>query len=320
MKEAGRLVLDPAHPGQYSLDRLYGVDPWQDPLVTTTTPPEASPYNIQKLRELEVDRSGRWLYVVSSQGLNGNEWLLVYDTAAGTETRIRLTDLSASLKSPAAMLVSAREDKLYLSSSAGTAARLFRLNLEGPALTLEEGELLMGDTRQVTSLCEDPADGRLYAVGFQGPDIPADLSRTHPLYAQYFSNASPVFTEPRVVRIQPAAVWTESAMQPVGLTSAELLALPLSAVLVPGGTVAADLNGDGRVDGQDYQIFDRCATGPAIPYAAGHLPAGCTLAVDDAGRIAADFDADGDVDQADFGVFQRCFSGADTEADPSCAD
>jgi hypothetical protein len=34
----------------------------------------------------------------------------------------------------------------------------------------------------------------------------------------------------------------------------------------------------------------------------------------------ADLDSDVDVDQTDFGLLQRCLSGANTLADPDCAD
>jgi hypothetical protein len=67
---------------------------------------------------------------------------------------------------------------------------------------------------------------------------------------------------------------------------------------------SADLDGDSDVDQVDYDLFECCASGPAVPYAQG-----CE---------DRDFDNDGDVDQTEFGILQRCFSGADVPADPTC--
>jgi hypothetical protein len=70
----------------------------------------------------------------------------------------------------------------------------------------------------------------------------------------------------------------------------------------------ADLDCDLEVDGDDYDLFSACVSGPG----AGHD--GSPLC------LAADFDDDDDVDQADFGVFQRCLSGPGVVGDPNCAD
>jgi len=86
-------------------------------------------------------------------------------------------------------------------------------------------------------------------------------------------------------------------------------------------TAKADFNRDGDVDAEDLDVFEACATGPAIPYNPAALPEpepGCTLTPDGNGRIAADFDEDSDVDQSDFGMFQRCYSGEGNPADPAC--
>ena len=70
--------------------------------------------------------------------------------------------------------------------------------------------------------------------------------------------------------------------------------------------VPGDFDNDGDVDGDDYTVFDGCASGPAVAYS---------------GQCAdADFDTDSDVDQSDFGVFQRCYSGADQPGNPACMD
>ncbi|GMU24104.1 MAG: hypothetical protein AMXMBFR13_41810 [Phycisphaerae bacterium] len=67
-----------------------------------------------------------------------------------------------------------------------------------------------------------------------------------------------------------------------------------------------DLDEDGDVDQDDLDLFNACASGPAIPAA----PA-CQ---------GQDYDDDGDVDHSDYGLWQRCYSGADNPADPGCMD
>jgi hypothetical protein len=70
--------------------------------------------------------------------------------------------------------------------------------------------------------------------------------------------------------------------------------------------VSADFNHDCDVDVDDFDEFEPCASGPAVPYAGS-----CAK---------ADLDGDDDVDADDFGIFQRCYSGANQQADPSCAN
>jgi hypothetical protein len=72
-------------------------------------------------------------------------------------------------------------------------------------------------------------------------------------------------------------------------------------------TVPPDFDYDGDVDSDDYNHFEDCATGPAIP----QTDPACTDAL---------LDPDTDVDQSDFAIYQRCYSGAGTPADLNCAD
>lgn len=83
---------------------------------------------------------------------------------------------------------------------------------------------------------------------------------------------------------------------------------------IPGATVDAtgcppripgDFDRDGDVDGDDVAAFEACASGPAIP-----LAAGCE---------GKDFDNDSDSDQSDFSVVQLCYSGQNSPGDPNCA-
>ncbi len=70
-----------------------------------------------------------------------------------------------------------------------------------------------------------------------------------------------------------------------------------------------DVNGDGQVDGTDFDAFDLCAAGASVPY-----PTNVGV---DCDRF--DIDGDGDDDQADFGVFQLCLTGTGPIA-ASCLD
>ncbi|HOA75819.1 MAG TPA: hypothetical protein PL151_14475 [Phycisphaerae bacterium] len=72
-----------------------------------------------------------------------------------------------------------------------------------------------------------------------------------------------------------------------------------STAVMPG-----DLDWDGTVGEQDFEIFAACAGGPGVDYRQ-FFPEGCPLLPDAGGYLPADFDADGDVDQTDFGVMQR---------------
>jgi hypothetical protein len=70
--------------------------------------------------------------------------------------------------------------------------------------------------------------------------------------------------------------------------------------------VPGDYDHDCDVDQADYQSWEACASGPAVPYV---------------GECSdTDFDGDLDTDQEDFAAFQRCISGEDVPGDPTCAD
>lgn len=71
-----------------------------------------------------------------------------------------------------------------------------------------------------------------------------------------------------------------------------------------------DVDDDGNVDGDDFDAFKNCATGPHI-------------LLDEAASqecTCMDRDKDGDIDQVDFAAFQVCFSGTNGTADPACDD
>ncbi|UCD30572.1 MAG: S8 family serine peptidase [Planctomycetota bacterium] len=78
------------------------------------------------------------------------------------------------------------------------------------------------------------------------------------------------------------------------------------AILTVNVSVGPDFDGDCDVDQDDFDLFQACASGPAIP-----LTPGCE---------DRDFDTDNDVDQNDFATFQLCYSGQNIPADPNCAN
>jgi hypothetical protein len=119
-----------------------------------------------------------------------------------------------------------------------------------------------------------------------------------------------VFTKPVLATVPSEAVWSVDSASASTVAATEImgsdLALPVSAVYVASESSPADFNSDGYVDAADMVIFAACATGPAVAYNAGSLPAECTPMQVNGGAIAADFDADGDVDSSDFAHLQRC--------------
>jgi len=78
------------------------------------------------------------------------------------------------------------------------------------------------------------------------------------------------------------------------------------------GEIAADFDGDGDVDHEDFGFLQMCMTG-----AGGGVP----LPPDSPDCSCADLDRDGlDVDQMDLGEFEYCASGPGIAADPGCDD
>ncbi|MBP7934893.1 MAG: laminin G domain-containing protein [Phycisphaerae bacterium] len=97
---------------------------------------------------------------------------------------------------------------------------------------------------------------------------------------------------------------------PQALDGAEMQYLAkfgVEALLVTLGKKYADFDNDGDVDLADFDSFQSCFTGAAVPL--GDPTGACS---------GADFDEDGDVDQTDFGIWQLCFSGDGIHATADC--
>ena len=108
----------------------------------------------QRLREIEIDKDGRFLFVTSaytaSPTLLNNDYLLIYDEAApGSEVcvstgevclatptvcPVQLHRLSEPIHSPTGLKVSANQDRLYLAGTvnelSGNITRIFRFDID----------------------------------------------------------------------------------------------------------------------------------------------------------------------------------------------
>ncbi|HOW71196.1 MAG TPA: right-handed parallel beta-helix repeat-containing protein [Phycisphaerae bacterium] len=157
-----------------------------------------------------------------------------------------------------------------------------------------------GPVAAITSIAEDPMDGKLWFVGYSSAAFAANHSIADPV----FGETSPLFTYAGIATASPGDFAADGSIsaQTVSCNSYGL-ALPVAAVVVHSH--AADFDADWDVDGDDLSHLQSCASGPAVPFSPGDC-------------AHADFDGDGDVDQSDFGLFQQCYSGANQPVDPQC--
>ena len=166
---AARLVLDGNEP--YRVTQVYGFDPMEDPNVTVTIygcgdillEPD-----VQRLRELELDNHGN-LFVTSSQQLNDNDWVLVYDVNEGNASERRFC-ISEVMEGPGATLLSASGQSLYLASSIetgpGSSPTVVRYTIE------RAGQRVVGLTPDAQSLLMLPSD----ALGANGYALVTSLA------------------------------------------------------------------------------------------------------------------------------------------------
>ncbi|MHA2403941.1 MAG: hypothetical protein ACXADH_13180, partial [Candidatus Kariarchaeaceae archaeon] len=248
-KTAAKLILHNDPDPNYSIAMIYGKDPSTDPDVTVTSygcDDIILEPDFQQIHEIEIDAFGN-LFVTSSQALNDNDWMLIYDEATGnaSELRILLTDVLEALT---ALFVSSSDNRLYLASSVNSLpdakTRVFRFNIQYSGnsvvgITYDDfidinnpvaGDMGYGYFAAITSITENPVNGSLYVTGFTSPKYGDDDT---------FNNFDPIFA-------------TE-------ITGSDL-ALPMSVVWT--GVIdymdwcqGADLNFSGEVDFIDFSIF-----------------------------------------------------------------
>ncbi len=245
--------------GNYNLITLYGTNPATDPECTITsescTVGQAT--DVQHVREVEIDTDGH-LYVLAAQALTaGNEWLLIYDQDTGSSSEIRVP---LSVPGPSALLWSATDDKLYLTSSInsipdpnnsdlpGGDVDIFFYNVSDvlaytpptppdPQVGLEPGgsiritypvsdDLGFGYLSTITSFVENA--GTLYAVGFTMPRFDPDISPNDSV----FNGAT------GKINAAPALAVIDVNSNPTAVTGDEIdcndLGLPLAMIYVPG--------------------------------------------------------------------------------------
>lgn len=246
--------------GAISLEQVYGRNPCYDPQVTTMCSPD--PFGVivfepdfEKLTEIEFGEDGR-LLALSSQGVGGNDWLLVFDTLTGAEERY---DLSTIAPGSGVMLWSAVDrSRLFITWSEAPAgavpvATVYQLNLpaSGPPQLTHQWALsyppeadpddprIVGEFALFTALTENPANGDIGFVGYASPRFGDDVE----------SADLPLTLPTRPI----AAVLSPGESPQLVPVSCDDPALPLTAILV--SRCSADINGDGVVDLGDLALM-----------------------------------------------------------------
>ncbi len=235
----------------WTIQETYGFDPQTDP-NNNTQPPQFSQTNVQYLREIETDSDGN-VYVTCARADNQNDWLLIYDAVGGTasEQRVRLSDLPAPLRGPAALHVSDDGSKLYLGTSldegdpATTKVQEFTLGGMSGAITVTPSRVIeIGNMRFVTSIAED-TNGTEYVVGYTAP--------VQDPFSIFFFESDSLFTTPTLATLPPTGTTTTATT----ITGADA-ALPLSAVFSSSNTsscLPGDIDNSGAVNNDDIASF-----------------------------------------------------------------
>ncbi len=293
-RAAARLRLQEGNPTEpYVVEQVYGVSPLDAAVqdCVNAYPPEASECDLWHQREIEVD--GDAVFVISAQGSNANDWLLVYDEAnpdPAEDLRVLLTDLHASLLAPTSLALSASGDALYLASSVNTpyatSTQVFELSIQRSGQTVTDvtagGTIDIENMRHVTSIAEHPRCGTLWILGFLAP--------TYGEYAT-FDEFDELFSWPTLAEV---AVDTSTAVA-VDLTCNNL-ALPISAVFGVVDEPSYDADEDTDVDLADFAALQVCFTGDS-----GTATSNC--------QAVFDSDCDDDVDLEDFEEFNERLQG-----------
>lgn len=307
---AARLRLTDREQGVYSVEKKYGVNPEQEPLVvgglSYCLPIVSSGEYYSAPREIEVDDTGR-LWLLSVHGLNENDWLMAYEAASGERVvnPIRLLDElppgqpAADFKGASSMLwLPGNPGRLYMTASVnwdnGLTSRIYEFSV-GASVSftrvIEVNHPVPDNCLPPNSPCDlylsgitsmQARNGRVYVVGFSSPRYPENS----------FLDASitSLFTTATLATFEPGEAGP--------LTSAKIgagdLRMPISIVFgsVPNSQASpGDFDFDGDVDTADYALFRACWSGANVPPASGCAD--------------KDLDRDNDVDQADLAVFQQ---------------
>ncbi len=312
-KATAQLQLAEPADGSFTVTQLYGINPYTETSVTFTTTVFGGVVfepDLQRMREVEVDRHGNLYVVIALAAGDANDWISVYDTSVGNASEQRF-NISAVVRSPTAMLVSQAGDSIFVSSSINETTdgetRVHRFSIErsgdavtglvsdgafdiinptGDAQSCGTGEC--GHSAAITSLMENPNTGHLYVTGFTTPRFRDDLNPMSPPFSG--ATGSLLATPTLAVIDNPESATGAFASIAIDCDG---LSLPVAAMFLPE-PAPGDCDADGDIDLDDYATcFETCLFGPNAGAAGG-----CN---------EVDFDTDGDVDLADFAIFESLF-------------
>jgi len=270
--------------GNFNLMAIYGANPVTGSTIVATGAgcdnlvfaPDAS-----KMRELDVDAFGN-LYVTSAQGVNDNQYILVYPISGG-EIRV---SLAGQLQAPAALYVSG--DYLYVSTSldgpdtTATVIHRYRIIRSGTSATgidtSPSGHAIINipGIRFLTGLFLNPGDGRLYAAGFNSTSCSRAACNADPScpLGCAFNPGDPIFTTPMLASIaNPTG--THPPNSPPVVTVTALTGTDSNPELRPGLPISlaisgpicgiGDLDGDGMTTVADIPLFIAALLSPNAP-------------------------------------------------------
>ncbi len=238
--------------GNYNLITLYGQNPTTYSTTSSSFCAVGQPTDVQHQREVEIDASGN-LFVLAAQALSpNNDWLLIYNESTGNTSEKRVP---LSVPSPTALLWSATDNKLYLTSSInsipdpnnnnrpGGDVDVFSYNVPDvlaytppappapqvgvtPNATTRimypvSGDLGFGYVSTITSLVENACN--LYALGFTMPRFDPNISPNNSVFNGVTGtiNAAPALAvidiNTNQVAGQPAAINCNNLGLPVSM-------------------------------------------------------------------------------------------------------
>jgi hypothetical protein len=264
--------------GDCNLVELYGKNPATDsdqnnPKSICNDPNDyVYEPDVQHIREIEIDSYGN-VFVLSAHWENQNNWILIYDEAAGNSSEVRVwlsdpNDGDPNVIAPSAMVVSSHEEKIYLASSVSSSNDLFaevycfsidytdhnvtgltyegfvEINCPEPNVCPSLCDSNLGYVSAITGMIENPDERVLYVTGFTAPKFPAE--ETLP-----YGQIEGLFTTP-ILAVVPLD--TNEPAEATEITGSDL-ALPLSITRPTEFFGGADLTSDNTVDLEDLAIL-----------------------------------------------------------------
>jgi len=178
---AAKLRLNQATGNPYTVEAVYGLDPAEDPSPgIVVLAPDANDQvlepDFQHVKEIEINRSGSYVYLLSSHVQNENNWLLVYKEETGDLIKAfnfndpcDISDpygLLADVNAPSALVVSTDSgnspqcDRFYITSSERSVhehedltVKIFSFLLDVDSLATEPNTTLLEFDRAIEINC-----------------------------------------------------------------------------------------------------------------------------------------------------------------------